>query len=178
MTHALLHARFLLRLTPLVLTLGLGACEDRNRAPAQGDAPEPAATEEAAPAPGNLKVSLTGTPLRTERHPDGLVIEIFAEGTGPGLEPGQTGVIDFEMRLADGRVIDSSERRRAHLRVPIATGHAVPGLLEGLRGMRVGESRRLLIPSALAYGDVGRPPIPPKSDLTFDVTLIDIAQPD
>jgi FKBP-type peptidyl-prolyl cis-trans isomerase len=45
----------------------------------------------------------------------------------------------------------------------------------GIEGMKIGEKRRLLIPYTLAYGEAGRPPvIPAKSDLVFDVELMDI----
>ena len=47
-----------------------------------------------------------------------------------------------------------------------------------MAGMNVGSRRRLEIPWALAYGEVGRlPAIPPKSDLVFDIELFDVITP-
>jgi FKBP-type peptidyl-prolyl cis-trans isomerase len=174
MSDPMRHARSLLRLTPLMLALGLGACDDRNETPADQGSPSETGASAPTAAPSDHAVALEGEPVRVERRDDGLVVEVFAEGSGPTLASGETGVIDFVLRLADGKVMDSSVRRKASLRVPLVKGRAVPGLLEGLEGMRVGESRRLHVPSALAYGDVGRPPIPPKADLVFDVVLVGI----
>jgi peptidylprolyl isomerase len=60
------------------------------------------------------------------------------------------------------------------------TGRAIPGFDEGFTGMKVGGKRRLFIPWQMAYGELGRdgpdaahPGIPPKSDLIFDVELLD-----
>jgi len=60
-------------------------------------------------------------------------------------------------------------------------GRAIPGFDEGFTGMKVGGKRRIFIPWQMAYGELGRdgpdaahPGIPAKSDLIFDVELLDI----
>ena len=49
----------------------------------------------------------------------------------------------------------------------------IPGFSEGLQQMNKGSIARLCVPAALGYGDKGTGPIPPKSDLVFQVELID-----
>lgn len=156
----------------------LGAC-DADQSPQQNatDTPTPAPAP-AAPQEPALALTLEGEPLHTETRDNDLRIETFREGAGPALEPGHTGVIRFRMSLPGGDEIDSSERRRAPLSVPLIEGKAIPGLRAGLEGMRVGGVRRLTIPPALAYAEVGRPPIPPNATIIFDVELIDIAPTD
>jgi peptidylprolyl isomerase len=70
---------------------------------------------------------------------------------------------------------------------PQGMGRLIPGFDQGFAGMRVGGKRRLFIPWQLAYGTrnipdrpsdqpggAPRPGIPPKSDLIFDVELVDV----
>jgi peptidylprolyl isomerase len=63
---------------------------------------------------------------------------------------------------------------------PQGMGRLIPGFDQGFDGMRVGGKRRIFIPWQLAYGTRAVPPrgghigIPPKSDLIFDVELVDV----
>ena len=74
--------------------------------------------------------------------------------------------------LSDGSVWDSTEQRRRTMTWDLGESNLIDGLRQGIPGMRPGGTRRLEIPSALAYGANGRPPIPPNEDLIFEVTLI------
>ena len=65
---------------------------------------------------------------------------------------------------------------------PQGFGRAIPGFDQGFAGMRIGGKRRIFIPWQLAYGAKGRPGpdaahpgIPEKSDLIFDVELVDVS---
>ncbi len=65
---------------------------------------------------------------------------------------------------------------------PQGFGRVIPGFDQGFHGMKIGGKRRLFIPWQLAYGARGRPGpdpahpvIPAKSDLIFDVELVDVS---
>lgn len=75
--------------------------------------------------------------------------------------------------LTDGTQFDSSVGG-APFSFTLGVGEVIPGWDIGVNGMTVGEKRRLIIPSGLAYGPQGRPSIPGGATLIFDVELLGI----
>lgn len=107
----------------------------------------------------------------------GLQYEVVKKGTG--AKPKETDVVkvDYEGKLIDGTVFDSSIQRGEP--VEFAVNSVIPGWVEALQLMQVGEKVKLYIPSELAYGANGVPPvIPANSVLTFEVELLDVKKPE
>jgi FKBP-type peptidyl-prolyl cis-trans isomerase FkpA len=104
----------------------------------------------------------------------GLQYRVIKEGSGPHPNPSDLVLIDYDGRLADGKVFDSTKGKQ-----PAAMGvtGTIPGFSEGLQLMRKGGSYRLRIPPQLGYGaeekknQAGEIIIPANSTLVFDVTL-------
>jgi peptidylprolyl isomerase len=82
--------------------------------------------------------------------------------------------IHYTGYLADGTKFDSSYDHPGAEPISINYGQhqVIPGWDTGFDGMRIGGKRRLFIPYQLAYGAQGKPPIPPKAELIFDVELV------
>lgn len=108
---------------------------------------------------------------RYQTTASGLQYRVLKPGEGPHPTEADIALIDYTGRFRDGRIFDTSVGKRP---VPIAVaGGSIPGFEEGLKLMRKGATYRLRIPSRLAYGAMGQPPvIPANADLEFDVTLI------
>lgn len=113
------------------------------------------------------------TPMNNDTEAK-LNIEILGEGSGAGIQNGQTAVVHYTGMLTDGTVFDSSIGR-SPLTVVLGSGRVIPGWELGLQGMKKGEKRKLTIPPELAYGASGVPgAIPPNATLVFDVEMVDI----
>lgn len=94
-------------------------------------------------------------------------------GSGPVVKPGATVKVDYVGALADtGVIFDASADHGGP--VSLSLNQVIAGWSQGIPGMRVGGTRRLLIPSNLAYGKQAQPGIPANSDLVFDVTVVGI----
>ena len=92
-------------------------------------------------------------------------------GTGQTVVAGDTVTLHYTGWLADGTKFDSSVGGDPGT-FPLE--NLIAGWQEGIPGMQPGGKRTLVIPPELAYGEDGRPGIPPNSTLTFDIELISI----
>jgi len=109
-----------------------------------------------------------------DKLPSGVVVEHIKQGTGP--QPTATDVVRVNYRgtLANGTEFDSSDKHGGPATFPL--GRVIPCWTQGLQKMKVGGKAKLTCPAATAYGDRAVGPIPPNSDLTFEVELIGIGQ--
>ena len=104
-----------------------------------------------------------------------LKIEVLQEGTGQEAKNGDNVSVHYVGTLEDGTKFDSSIDKGAPFSFDLGAGRVIKGWDLGVLGMKIGEKRKLTIPSDLAYGDDGMPNvIPPKATLIFEVELLDI----
>ena len=114
---------------------------------------------------------ITGMPadLVTLRYADITI------GTGSPATAGKRFTVHYTGWLRDGTKFDSSVDRNEPLKFVQGRRQVITGWDIGFEGMKVGGKRRLFIPYQLAYGETGVGPIPAKSELVFDVELLDVA---
>jgi FKBP-type peptidyl-prolyl cis-trans isomerase FkpA len=107
--------------------------------------------------------------------PSGLVYKSIKDGTG--ASPLATDVVRVHYRgtFPDGREFDSSYKRGQPAEFPL--DRVIRCWTEGVQKMKVGGTARLVCPPAIAYGENGRPPIPPNATLHFDIELLAIVKP-
>ncbi len=85
---------------------------------------------------------------------------------------GATVSVHYTGYFLDGRVFDSSLQRNQPFQFQLGKGMVIQGWDVGVASMKRGEVCRLNIPSRMAYGERGVGPIPPNSDLVFQVELL------
>jgi len=105
----------------------------------------------------------------------GLKYQILKVCKGPVAKAGQTVSVHYTGWLTNGKKFDSSVDRNQPFEFTLGAGQVIRGWDEGVAGMKVGEKRKLTIPSDLGYGSAGAGGvIPPNATLVFDVQLLGV----
>ncbi len=145
----------------LVLGLGTAGC---------GDSTDPLTNDDFAPGLGVDLTAMTTTA-------SGLYYQDLQVGDGTEAVAGTSATVHYEGFLANGAKFDSSRDRDEPFTFGVGAGSVIPGFDEGVRGMRVGGTRKLVLPPELAYGQQGAGSvIPPNATLVFDVELLAVTE--
>lgn len=99
--------------------------------------------------------------------PASVQVDTVVAGTGASPTMADVALINYKGMLPDGKVFDQAQY------TPMPLEGVVPGFSKALLQMQKGGKYKVVIPSALAYGDKGSGPIPPNTDLTFEIELLD-----
>jgi FKBP-type peptidyl-prolyl cis-trans isomerase FkpA len=111
--------------------------------------------------------------VRAVKTPSGMLYNEMFAGIGEQATAQSTVMVHYHGTLIDGTVFDSSVDRGAPIKFPLR--NVIKGWQEGVAMMRAGGKATLVIPSELAYGDKGSPPvIPAGATLVFEVELLEI----
>lgn len=105
--------------------------------------------------------------------PNGLLIKDEVVGSGEEVQAGRRITVHYTGKFMDGKQFDSS-RGKDPFEVTLGGGTVIKGWEEGLVGMKVGGTRKLIVPPDLAYGKSGAQGIPPNSRLYFEIELLGI----
>ncbi len=100
-------------------------------------------------------------------------------GTGRQVDNGDTVVVAFtgwlyDMNALENKGMQFDQSTEDGFTFTIGAGTVIRGWDAGVRGMRVGGQRRLIIPPGLGFGSGGQGAIPPDATLVFDIELLEI----
>ncbi|MCP4452822.1 MAG: FKBP-type peptidyl-prolyl cis-trans isomerase [Planctomycetes bacterium] len=102
----------------------------------------------------------------------GLQYLIIEQGKGKKPGPADSVKVHYKGTFIDGKEFDSSYKRNEPAVFPL--NGVIKGWTEGLQLLNEGGKATLFVPGDLAYGDNGRPGIPPASMLIFEVELLEV----
>jgi peptidylprolyl isomerase len=104
--------------------------------------------------------------------PTKLVIKDLVTGTGAEAEDGDNLTMDYVGVLYKGGKEFDTSWGKSPFQFQLGAGQVIPGWDQGIKGMKVGGRRELIIPPSMGYGSEGSPPtIPANATLIFVVDL-------
>lgn len=123
-----------------------------------------------------IEAYMTKNNLKGEQTPGGMYVVIEEPGTGKQPQKGNTVKVNYSGTLLDGTPFDSSlNPGREPFEFQLGIGQVIRGWDEGIPYFREGGKGKLIIPSAMGYGEQGSGgKIPPNSPLVFDIQLLEV----
>lgn len=121
----------------------------------------------------------TTTTTTMDTNPTQLEVTDEVVGTGATAQAGDKVTVNYVGSLTNGTVFDASANHgSAGFTFTLGAGQVIAGWDQGIVGMKVGGTRKLVIPAALAYGAQSpAPTIPANSVLVFEVQLTGVQAP-
>lgn len=107
-----------------------------------------------------------------QKTASGLIYIETAAGAGDQPMASDTVKVHYKGTLIDGTEFDSSYKRNQPAEFPLSG--VIKCWTEGVAKMKTGGKAKLICPPEIAYGEMGRPSIPPNATLTFEVELLEV----
>jgi FKBP-type peptidyl-prolyl cis-trans isomerase len=120
----------------------------------------------------NSKTSPAGSPAVTASKLESTDVVV---GTGATVKVGDSITVKYTGSLVDGTVFDSTAKQGGTpATFTLAKGQLIEGWVQGIPGMKVGGTRKLVIPPELGYGAQANGSIPANATLLFTIELVSI----
>jgi len=138
--------------------------------------------------------TINGYKKQAKTLPSGLMIHTIKKGNGEKPKQGDKVKVWYEGYYTDGRLLDSNvkevaekygqynemrDQQQGYTPMPSKVSpdaRMIAGFNEGLANMNVGDKIYLYIPSHLGFGENGRPPVEPNTDLVFFIEMVEIVK--
>lgn len=116
--------------------------------------------------------------LDVKPETSGLVLIPIAEGHGETPKAGDKVAFHYKGYYVNGELFDSSYEKSYPLVIELGKGQIIKGIEEALSKMNKSSKSKVIIPFYLAYRDLESAPVPPYSNLIFELELIDFMKSD
>ncbi len=107
----------------------------------------------------------------------GIKYSITEPGEGKKIEEGLMVRVHYTGYFEDGEIFDNSVSRSDPFEFIAGEGMVIDGWDQAFKYLREGDKATLWIPYDLAYGKAGRGPVPPETNLMFDVEILEVRKP-
>jgi len=150
-----------------VFVLGFASCGGGNKVDSGiFDPVKQAATDESV-----IQAYIKQNHIDAKKGPQGLYYQILKEGTGVNATENSTVKVNYEGKMTDGTVFDSTPAGQP---MSFPLGNVIRGWTIGIPLVKAGGKILLLIPSALGYAEQGGGPIPPNTVLIFTIDVVNV----
>lgn len=129
-----------------------------------------------ADADNDIKTYMEQNEVNVAPNQSGLVYIPIKEGNGDSPQIGDKVAFHYTGYYFDGDIFDSSYDRALPLVVQLGNDMIIKGMEESLLMMKKGSKAKILVPFYLAYNDMENAPVPPYSNLIFEIELIDFTK--
>ncbi|MBR5602880.1 MAG: FKBP-type peptidyl-prolyl cis-trans isomerase [Bacteroidales bacterium] len=116
---------------------------------------------------------LNDNKLNVSTNTSGLVFISMEDGDGGYPKPGDRVAFHYKGYYLNGEMFDSSYDKSYPLVVQLGEGMLIKGMEEALLSMNKGSKSKIIVPFYLAYNDMDNAPVPPYSNLIFELEIID-----
>lgn len=115
----------------------------------------------------------SSTPVTPDQSRVPFSITELTVGSGDAAVAGKTASVNYTGWLYNESAADKKGTRfdSGAFSFTLGGGQVIPGFDQGVSGMKVGGSRRIIVPPSLAYGATGNGPVPPNAALVFEISL-------
>jgi FKBP-type peptidyl-prolyl cis-trans isomerase len=124
--------------------------------------------------PPSSNISLDQEPSQDQPQVTELQSTDLTVGTGAEAATGKTVSVHYTGTLTNGTKFDSSVDRGTPFEFTLGEGRVIQGWEQGVKGMKVGGKRKLVIPPSLGYGSQANGSIPANSTLIFEIELLGV----
>ncbi|MGV3630794.1 MAG: FKBP-type peptidyl-prolyl cis-trans isomerase [Bacteroidota bacterium] len=118
--------------------------------------------------------------IGSKKLSNGIKLTYYIHGDGPKLKDGEVAMINYEVLLKDGKMVDGNKLlNKEWLPFLVGYGMQTPGWDIAFRELKTGDFVEIYLPGGMARGKAGIPGlIPPNAENRIRVKIVGTLQPD